>query len=115
VRVEPASAEAHLALAWLLAAAPDPALRSGSAALAQVALAERLLGADHPEVLLVRALACAELGAAGEALAAVQAGEALARARGDAALAASFASLREALQSGRGIATPPRPLRIAAR
>jgi len=115
VRAAPADAEAHLAAAWLLAGVPDPALRSADAALVQVGEAERLLGAERTDILLARALALAESGRIEEAVAATEHGETLARARGEDAVARSFASLREPMQSGREIATPPPRLRIAYR
>jgi tetratricopeptide (TPR) repeat protein len=114
-RAEPEDAEAHLALAWLLAGVADPALRDGDAALAHVREAERLLGAENADAMLARALAEAERGRFAEASGATLRGEELARACGDGALARSFASLRQALRAGRGVETPPRLLRIAGR
>jgi hypothetical protein len=115
VSATPDDAEARLALAWLLAAAPDPRVRDGAEALAQVDAAARALGPDAADVLLARALALAEAGRRDDALSATRRGEEAARARGEEAAARSFASLRAALGSGRGVDTPPRPLRIAAR
>ncbi len=115
VRIAPSDAEVHLVAAWLLAGVPDPALRSGEAALAEVREAERLLGTERTDVLLARALALARSGRSTEAIAATERGEGLARARGESEVARGFASLRESLRSGRDIVSPPPLLRIAAR
>lgn len=115
LRSAPDDGEARLALAWLLAAAPDPRVRDGAAALAQVDAAARVLGDDGADVLLARALALAESGRRDDAVATTFDGEEKARARGEESAARSFESLRSALGSGRGVETPPRPLRIAAR
>jgi hypothetical protein len=90
-------------------------VRDGPAALAHADAAARALGPDAADVLLARALALAESGRRDEAVAATLRGEEAARARGEEAAVRSFASLRAALRSGRGVDTPPRPLHIAAR
>lgn len=114
VRAAPDDAEVHLAAAWLLASAPDPALRAPETALVHVGEAERLLGTERTDVLLARTLALAGTGRSDAALATAERGATLARARGEEEVERSFASLREPLASGREIAAPPPRLRAPA-
>lgn len=74
-------------LAWLLATAPDPALRNGPEAVELAERACRLTGDRDATLLGVRAAACAEAGRFAEAVASAEKAVALASASGNTNLA----------------------------
>lgn len=112
--LSPGDRPARLALAWLLASCPDPALRDGEAARR---LAREALSApegESPEALLVLALAEAQSQHFDAASAAARRGAALAREAGDATLARDLERLAATVAGRHAIATAPRRLLVAA-
>jgi Tfp pilus assembly protein PilF len=86
-KIDPTDGNALNNLAWVLAAAPDPALRNGAQAVVFATRANERAGGKNPMVLRTLAAAYAEDGRFAEAVAAAGGAAALARERGNATLA----------------------------
>jgi len=108
--LDPENPGVQIALAWYYAACPDAGLRDPERALRHARAAERLRGANDPDAVMAMVLAAAAAGNTPEATAAARRGASIADARGDEALARSFAELSGLVQDGRPIAAPPRLL-----
>ena len=85
--VEPEDANALEGLAWILATAPDAAVRDGRAAVDLATRAAALTGDSMPNVLDTLAAAYAEIRRYAEAIGAAERALGLARSRGDSDLA----------------------------
>jgi hypothetical protein len=113
VAAEPRDAEARLALAWLLATAPDTAVRRPEEALSHAREALALSGDVDPQAWLTLALAEAAGGGFADAGAALARARELAAARRDPSLLADLASLAPMLGAEHAVASPPRRLQVA--
>jgi protein O-mannosyl-transferase len=82
LQLDPGLATARLDLAWVLATAPDPAIRDGAEAESLARTAITALGPDDPDALDVLAAALAEAGRFDEAVTQAERARDLARAAG---------------------------------
>jgi tetratricopeptide (TPR) repeat protein len=114
VAAAPDDVPARLALAWLLASSPDASLRRGDDARRHALEALRRSG-EHPEALLVLALAEAERGRFDAALEAARRARTSAAHAGDDDLVAQLAGLEHHLADERAVRSRPRLLRVATR
>ena len=105
--IAPEDGGAHVALAWIYAACPDPERRNAAWARHHARLAEAALGADDPNAAMARALAEAASGDIAAAADAAGRGAALAGDRGDASLREDFESLLGLIRQRRPIASQP--------
>jgi hypothetical protein len=112
-KLAPRDGSAQVALAWFFAACPDIARRNPNRSLHHARVAERLLGAEDPNVALAWVLAEAANGDFEAAAARAEHGAALARERGDTSLGDDFTDLLSHVQERRVIAS--RPPRLAPR
>ncbi|MBU0638188.1 MAG: glycosyltransferase family 39 protein [Planctomycetes bacterium] len=114
ITLDPNDPDPHLALAWLLATAPDDALRNPARAIQQAELARHLAGAGRSEPEDVLAAAYAAAGRFDDALAAATTALTVARKSGDNELAEQIGQ-RLALYRDRQVCrAAPRPMSIPA-
>jgi tetratricopeptide (TPR) repeat protein len=110
----PRDVPARMALAWLLASAPDPSVRRPHDATRHAAEAVRLSDAESAEAWLVLAVAEAARGRFDDAGRALERAGPLAQGAGDAALLANLESLAALVHREQAVYTQPRLLRGAA-
>jgi len=89
-------------LAWMLATAPDPALRDGPRALVLAREADRVVRGGDPEILSTLAAALAETGSLEAAVSTIDRALRLARNQGELALEAEFLERRARYVAGYG-------------
>jgi tetratricopeptide (TPR) repeat protein len=106
IELQPHYGLAENNLAWVLATAPDPALRNGAQAITLAQDADRLAGGQNPIVLATLGAAYAEAGRFIDALAAVQRAMPLAVAQSNAALVDSLKLQSQLYQN----ASSPQPI-----
>jgi tetratricopeptide (TPR) repeat protein len=105
--VAPEDGGAHVALAWLYAACPDPERRNAAWARHHARLAEAAMGVDNPNAAMARALAEAASGNFAAAADAAELGASLAGDRDDPSLREDFESLLGLIRQRRPIAARP--------
>jgi protein O-mannosyl-transferase len=101
LQIKPDYAKAQNNLAWVLATAPQAALRNGNQAVELAKRANQLTGGDDPAVLHTLAAACAEAGRFPEAVQTAQRALQLARQQSNPVLADALQSELKLYQAGR--------------
>ncbi len=110
-RQAPRDAKSRLALAWLLATCPDDHVRDGDEALQHAQTAQRLMAADHCDVLDALAAAHAETGQFDQAVTIAEQALKQARRHGKQQQAGVIEQRLSQYRAGKPCRAPPRVLR----